>query len=397
MGNNKSGFGMKIVKAIVIALIFGLVAGGAFAGVNVLVSRTNGTDSGYGQTTVQGTAVSTATTVSDVSDIASNVLPSVVSVTNISLTQYRTLFGTSVQETPSAGTGVIFSEDRDNLYIVTNNHVVENSSSLTVTFCDDSAVDASIVGTSATDDVAVIKVGLNSIKSDTKSLIKVCVIGDSNELSVGDGAIIIGNALGYGQSVTTGVISALNRKVSATDNSGRAITNTVIQTDAAVNPGNSGGPLLNMKGEMVGIVSAKLSDTSVEGMGYAIPSATANAIIDEIMKKGSTTAEQSTEQPATGGAYLGIAGMDISGAIARQYSMSTGVYVTKVYTNGAAEKAGLSQGDVITEIDGVELTGMAHLKSIIAAKSAGDKVTLKVDKGGSRSKSTTIEVTLQEE
>ncbi|MCR4610465.1 MAG: trypsin-like peptidase domain-containing protein [Lachnospiraceae bacterium] len=394
MGTNNGKFGMKVVKAIVIALVFGLVAGGTFAGVNLAINKISGNSTkNYGENVIEGTAVSTATAVSDVSDIANNVLPSVVSVTNVSLTQYRTLFGTSVQQTPSAGTGIIFSQDSDYLYIVTNNHVIENSNSLTVTFCNDTAVDATIVGTSEADDVAVICVKLSDVNEETQSLIKVCVIGDSNELVVGDGAIIIGNALGYGQSVTTGVISALNRKISATDSSGRSITNTVIQTDAAVNPGNSGGPLLNMKGEMVGIVSAKLSNTSVEGMGYAIPSSTVTAIINEIMNSKDGNASSNSEQ-SSGGAYLGIAGMDISQSTAKQYGISTGVYITKVYTGGAAEKAGLSQGDVITGFDDTTITSMSQIKNILATHNAGDKVKITIDKGGSKAKSTQLEITL---
>ena len=396
MENMNTGFGKKLLKVVAIALVFGLVAGGVFAGVNVAVAKITGKDAqgnDYGEATIAGTAVSTATTVSDVSDIVGNVMPSVVSVTNISLTQYRTLFGTSIQQTPSAGTGVIFSQDSDNLYIVTNNHVVENSNSLTVTFTNETAVDATIVGTSETDDIAVISVKLSDVDEDTKSIIKVAVIGDSNELVPGDGAIIIGNALGYGQSVTTGVISALNRKLNATDNYGRSITNTVIQTDAAVNPGNSGGPLLDMQGKVVGIVSAKLSSTEVEGMGYAIPSTTVTAIINEIMnsKTGSTESEAVTEG---NGAYLGIAGMDISQSTARQYGLSTGVYITKVYTGGAADKAGLAQGDVITAFDGKTVTSMSQIKEMIASHNVGDKVSVTVEKADNNYKEAKVEVTL---
>ena len=396
MDTRKSGFGMKLVKVIVIALVFGLVAGGTFAGVNFAYSKffpsTTTETSGYKGTAVEGTAVSTATTVKDVSDIVSNVMPSVVSVTNISLTQYRTLYGTGVQETPSAGTGVIFNQDNEKVYIVTNNHVVENSNSLTVTFSNGTAVDAAIVGASQTDDIAVISAKLSDIDEATRSTIKVSVIGDSNELVPGDGSIIIGNALGYGQSVTTGVISALNRKINAQDNYGRNITNTVIQTDAAVNPGNSGGPLLNMKGEMVGIVSAKFSDTTVEGMGYAIPSSTVAAIINEIMNN--KTANSSENANTNGGAYLGIAGMDISQSIARQYNIPIGVYVTKVYTGAAAEKANISQGDVITAIDGTQVTSMSQVKNILTTKKSGDKITITVAKADSNYKSAKVEVTL---
>ncbi len=397
MSNN--GFGVKLVKVIVIALVFGLVAGGVFAGVNLAVNKFTGNNSSSAATAgvVQGTAVSTASTVNDVSDIANNALPSVVQVTNISLTQYRSMFGgTTIQETPSAGTGFIFAQDNDCLYIATNNHVVENANTLTVTFCNDVAVDARIVGTDVSDDLAVISVKLSDVNEETKNAIKVAVVGDSAKLTPGDGAVIIGNALGYGQSVTTGVISALNRKVSATDGSGKAITNTVIQTDAAVNPGNSGGPLLNMQGEVVGIVSAKLSNTAIEGVGYAIPSSTFSAIINDLMTNKSSQSSNSSDQSSSSasGAYLGIAGMDISQSAARQYGMAAGVYVTKVYSGSAAEKAGISQGDVITGFDGSSVSSMTQIKSALQSHKVGDKVTVTVAKGGNSNRTSQVEVTL---
>ncbi len=390
--DSNNGYGKKVLKAVIIAVVFGLVAGGVFAGVTFAANKISGTKSSATGSTIQGTAVSTATTVSDVSDIASNTLPSVVSVTNVSLTQYRTLYGNYVQETPSAGTGVIFSQDSDNLYIVTNNHVVENSNSLTVTFSDGAAVPATIVGKSDSADIAVICVKVSDIDQGTLAVIKVSVMGDSNELVVGDGAIIIGNALGYGQSVTTGVISAINRQINTTDSSGKTVMNNLIQTDAAVNPGNSGGPLLNMKGEVVGIVSAKYASTGVEGMGYAIPSSSVTSIINEIM--GSKSDGNAVEDANAKGAYLGIAGMDISQSTAKQYDIPTGVYVAKVYEGSSAEQAGISKGDVITGFDGAKVTSMSQIKNILSTHNNGDVVKITISKASSNYETAKVDVKL---
>ena len=392
--NSNNGFGKKLGKVALVALVFGLVAGCIFAGIVVLTNKLTGgtSESKANGSVIQGTAVSTASTVSDVSDITGNVLPSVVSVTNVSLTQYRTLYGVGVQETPSAGTGVIFAQDNDNLYMVTNNHVVDNSDSLTVTFSDGAAVPASIVGKSNSADIAVISAKLSDVDQATLAVIKVAVIGNSEDLVVGDGAIVVGNALGYGQSVTTGVISALNREITMQDAYGRNIANKLIQTDAAVNPGNSGGPLLNMKGEVVGIVSAKYASTGVEGMGYAIPSSSVSQIIDEIMgaKKDNTQEKDANAK----GAYLGIAGMDISQSTARQYGIPTGVYVAKVYEGSSAEKAGISKGDVITGFDGAVVTSMSQIQNILATHNNGDPVKITIAKENNGYQTTKVDVVL---
>ena len=263
---------------------------------------------------------------------------------------------------------------------------------MTITFADDSAVAAEIQGTDTSTDLAVVKVAMSDVDSSTLSAIAVATLGDSDSLSVGESAVVIGNALGYGQSVTTGVISALNREVQLEAEDGTAITNELIQTDAAVNPGNSGGALLNMKGEVVGIVSAKYSDTDVEGMGYAIPITSAKTIIEQLMN-GQSVSDNSSSSSSN--AYLGIAGVDVTSSLSSSYNLPAGVYVYGVYSNTGAADAGLTRGDVITAIDGNKVSGMTDIQSYLATKSAGDTVTLTVCSASSNYKDTEdVQVTL---
>lgn len=394
----------KIGKVVAIALVFGLVAGAAFQGVNLATGKLTGTSSSSSSSSATSlgtsndigtTATSTATTVTDVSDIVTNTMPAIVQVTAVSVTEYRSFFGSGQSyESESAGSGIIISQDDDYIYIATNNHVVSGASSLTITFADDSAVAAEIQGTDSSTDLAVVKVAMSDVDSSTLDSIAVATLGDSDSLQVGESAVVIGNALGYGQSVTTGVISALNREVELEAEDGTAITNELIQTDAAVNPGNSGGALLNMNGEVVGIVSAKYSDTDVEGMGYAIPITSAKTIIEQLMN-GESVSDSST---STGDAYLGIAGVDVTAQFSRSASSelpSEGVYVYGVYTNTGAAEAGLSKGDVITAIDGNSISGMSDIQSYLATKSAGDTVTVTVSTASSSySESKDLQVTL---
>jgi|UPI0006914F71 serine protease Do len=396
----------KIGKVVAIALVFGLVAGAAFQGVNFATGKLTGTSSSSSSSSssatslgtsndIGTTATSTATTVTDVSDIVTNTMPAIVQVTAVSVTEYRSFFGSGQSyESESAGSGIIISQDDDYIYIATNNHVVSGASSLTITFADDSAVAAEIQGTDSSTDLAVVKVAMSDVDSSTLDSIAVATLGDSDSLKVGESAVVIGNALGYGQSVTTGVISALNREVELEAEDGTAITNELIQTDAAVNPGNSGGALLNMNGEVVGIVSAKYSDTDVEGMGYAIPITSAKTIIEQLMN-GESVSDSST---STGDAYLGIAGVDVTAQFSKSASSdlpSEGVYVYGVYTNTGAAEAGLSRGDVITAIDGNSISGMSDIQSYLATKSAGDTVTVTVSTASSSySESKDLQVTL---
>lgn len=280
----KGGFGVKLAKCAAIALVFGLISGSVFAGTNQLLgtkwsnSESAKTEASLNKSSsgdtvkAANTSSKAVTDLTDVSDIADNVMPSIVAITNMSEKQVSTWYGyTASQPQESCGSGIIVSQDDQYIYVATNNHVVSGAQSITVQFSDDSTVAAEVKGTDAGSDLAVVAVPISDISADTLSTIKVATLGNSDDLSVGQAAVAIGNALGYGQSVTTGVISALNREVSVENEDGSTTTNELIQTDAAINPGNSGGALLNAKGEVIGISSVKYSDTSVEGMGLCYP------------------------------------------------------------------------------------------------------------------------------
>ncbi|MCR5639876.1 MAG: trypsin-like peptidase domain-containing protein [Lachnospiraceae bacterium] len=402
-------------KTTAIAVVFGLVSGSVFYGTGVVSNRLQGNEesavvsesktksSGASLSTsggqVDSTKVSTATTVTDVSDIAENVMPSIVAVTNISLVEYRNFFGVGQYEAESAGSGIIISQDDNYLYIATNNHVVEGSKALTITFCDDAAVSAEVQGTDEETDLAVVKVKVSDISADTLAAIKVATLGSSEDLTVGSSAIVIGNALGYGQSVTTGVISALDREVSLTnESSGQTYTNKLIQTDAAVNPGNSGGALLNMNGEVIGVVSAKYSDTSVEGMGYAIPITEASEIITQLMNSGKVTDRPTKdgEEASAQGGYLGIYGIDITKSQAVAYNLPQGVYVASVIDGGGAKNAGISKADVITQVNDKTITSMADMQSYLADYKPGDTVTVTLYQANNNYAKATVQVTLTE-
>ena len=411
----KAKFVGKVVAA---ALIFGSVAGPVTAGTGLLTNHLTGHDestvSENSNSNSNGQIGSTTTTSAstsndDVSALASEALPSIVQVTNMSLEQVQSWFGTSsTVPTKSLGSGIIFNQDDKYLYIATNNHVVSNSNSLSVTFNDNKSVSGEVVGTDEESDLAVIKVKLSSLKDSTKKAIKVATLGSSDTLKVGQQAIVIGNALGYGQSVTTGVISALNREVSIqNEDSGKTYTQEMIQTSAAVNSGNSGGALLNSKGEVVGIVSAKYSSSgsstnaSVEGMGFAIPISNAKTILQQLMKDGKVTdrpgssnGSGSSAESTSDQGFLGIQGADISSDMASSYNMPEGVYVTKVVSNSPAEKAGIKKGDVITAVDGTSITSMESLYNYISSKKSGDKVKVSVATVENDYKSTDINVTL---
>lgn len=398
----EKGFGAKVARAAVIALVFGLVAGitfssvvyvaGKFTGENVAaitetqdeskteVKSVEKTESG----SVSATPTST-TTVLDVSSTVENVMPAIVQVTNVGLTTYQSFFGTYQQESTSCGSGIIINQDDDNIYIATNNHVVSGAETLTITFCDDAAVEGKIKGTDSSCDLAVVSVAIDDISDDTLGKIKVATIGDSDSAVVGNGCIVIGNALGYGQSVTTGVISALNREVQLQDDQGNVITNTLIQTDAAVNPGNSGGALLNTSGEVIGIVSAKLLETSVEGMGYAIPISYASSIIQQMVDKDVVSDFEAS--------YLGIGGKDAAANAVTEGSPA-GVYVAQVVDESAAASAGIEVGDIITNFNGRKVTSMSTIQNILQYISAGETVDITVAKKSDNYKEVTYQVTL---
>ncbi len=396
-----NSFGKKIGHAAVIALVFGLVAGLSFQSVVIVSNRLIDTKASaeiessakdedtevdkVSTAKASGTAASAQIT-TDVTEIAQNVLPAIVQVTNVGIKEYRTFFGTMQQPTQSAGSGIIVSQDDNYIYIASNNHVVSGAETLTITFNDGEAVEGTIKGTDSSCDLAVVSVKVSDIKKDTLSAIKVASLGDSDSTQVGEPAIVIGNALGYGTSVTDGIVSAKDREVSIQDDDGNIISNSLIQTNAAVNPGNSGGALLNAKGEVIGIVSAKLSDQTVEGMGYAIPISYAWNIIQQMIDN-----DVVSELNAS---YLGIAGKDITSEMSDQYDVPVGVYVAQVVEGSGAAEAGIKAEDVITAFNGRKVTSVNTLNNIMQYISAGTTVDVTVARADNDYKEETIKVTL---
>ena len=366
--NNKNGMGKKAAKLVASAAVFGLVAGACFVGVSVAkdklypstadrIETTSGTTSAKSETSSSGSSSSS----SNVASVVNEVMPSVVSIT--STIQSSNYYGFGTQESEGAGSGFIVAKTKDNLMIATNNHVVSDATSLTVGFVDDTTAKATVVGTDSSADLAVISVKIKDIKDSTASKIKVATLGSSDDLKVGEEVVAIGNALGYGQSVTTGVVSAKNREVSLTDG-----TMNLLQTDAAINPGNSGGVLINMDGQVVGINNAKLEDTSVEGMGYAIPITTAKTILTDLMNAGSVSTKDA--------AFLGVVGRDINESYSSALGIPSGIYVSQVVSGSPAEKAGISAGDVIVKFEGNNVSTMSGLKEKLAIKKANTKVKI---------------------
>ncbi len=332
---------------------------------------------------------------SNVADVAEDVMPSIVSITNKSVQEVQDWFSrqTYQMESESAGSGIIIGENDTELLICTNNHVVEDSDTLTVTFIDDESYEAQVKGTDKENDLAVVAVKLDDISDDTRSKIKIAKYGDSDSLRVGEQVVAIGNALGYGQSVTTGIVSALNRDITASEDGSEASATTyqdLIQTDAAINPGNSGGALLNMNGEVIGINSAKASESGVEGMGYAIPISKAMPILENLMSK---QTRSKVDEDKIG--YLGINGQGVSDQAVQLYNVPAGVYVTKVQSGSPADKAGLREGDIITKFDGTEVSDMSDLQERLQYYSAGETVelTIQTNKDGAYAEKT-LEITL---
>ena len=305
----------------------------------------------------------------DVSAIVEEAMPSVVAIHNkIIYESNNFFFGPQTYQAESSGSGIIVGQNDAELLIVTNNHVVEDTTEMKVTFIDGTSVDAAIKGTDSESDLAVVAVQLGDIPAETLEQIKTATLGESDELKVGQGVIAIGNALGYGQSVTVGYVSALNREVT-TD----GITRTLLQTDAAINPGNSGGALLNMKGEVIGINAAKYSSTNVEGMGYAIPISFAQDIIEDLMNR-STKIEVAEDDQG----YLGIQLQNIDQRMSEAYGMPQGVYVYKIVSGGAADKSDLRERDIITKFDGETVRTGDDLQQLLTYYKGGTTVTLTV-------------------
>ena len=393
------------------AVLFGGVASGTFLGVNYAAGYRNNAStaassesaSASSQTTSSSssllkatTPVSTGSAASsgslDVSSVAESVMPSIVSITNKSVQEvqnYFSMFGYGGQaqevESTSVGSGIIIGKNDTELLIVTNNHVVEGADTLSASFIDNSVYEATIKGTDSDNDLAVIAVPLSSISDDTMSQIAVAAVGDSDSLKVGEQVVAIGNALGYGQSVTTGIVSATDRTLSSSDSSdsNALISSTVttketptyIQTDAAINPGNSGGALLNSKGEVIGINEAKYADEKVEGVGYAIPISHAKDIIDDL-KTRTTKVEVGEEEQG----YLGIQIQNIDASMAKLYGMPEGVYVYKITEDSAAANSELKEKDIITKFDGETVRNYADLTKLLTYYKEGTTVNLTVQR-----------------
>ncbi len=370
--------GMSIPRVIACAIVFGVVAAACFFGVETGLSKLTGQDddiaqvdagdSGISLTTVSGSSVSVA----DVSGIVESVMPSIVAITEKST---ETSYFGQTYSSEGAGSGFIVKQDDDQLLIVTNNHVVADADEITVTFNDDEVADATVKGTSESNDLAVLTVSLDSLKDSTKDSIKVASLGSSDDAKVGQMVIAIGNALGYGQSVTVGYLSAKDREISTSDDDGTTTTQVLLQTDAAINPGNSGGALIDTNGNVIGINSSKYfsyGDTTVEGMGYAIPMSDAVTVINELMDR---EVLQDDEK-----GYLGITGRTISETVSEAYGIPVGVYVSVVSDTGAAYKAGIKQGDVIVAIDGTTVETIEEVQSIVNNTKSGTKITVTIER-----------------
>ena len=396
----KKNFGRTIAKTVCIALVFGVVAGAAFQGTNFVGQKLFGdkVTAPVSQDASADTAAPEVGTVqpqtgnsgsedsaASVSAIVKQCMPSLVAITNVSVKEVQNYWGfgwysqPQQQESTSTGTGIIIGQNDSELLIVTNNHVITGATNLSVVFSVDEGkdgttpVEAQIKESDATKDVGVIAVKLSDIPAETMSAIKTATIGDSSQMQVGDQVIAIGNALGYGQSVTKGIVSALDREVTLQNDDGSTISNKLIQTDAAINPGNSGGALLNMKGEVIGINEAKLSSNYVEGMGYAIPISDVEGIIGDLQNL-QTRSEVDSEKMG----YLGVTCQDVTSDIAQQYDMPEGVYLKSVVAGCAADKAGLKKGDILTRFDGMGVTTYDTLRDRLQYYEAGETVEVTV-------------------
>lgn len=394
-------FWVKVGTGTCVGLAFGLVAGVSFAGINrvidlvfprtvieqhteekeekqiesmtVMHNQTDSADDNINVDSDKDYNKNSSANVSSgvgmgVSELVKNSMPAIVSITNKSVQEVRSMFGMGVREyeSTSAGSGIIIGQEEGELLIVTNNHVIEGASSLTVGFADDEVYTAYVKGGDADVDLAIVSVKLDEVKDSTKDAIKIAVLGDSDELEVGEQVVAIGNALGYGQSVTTGIVSALDRDLT-NDN----VDNPLIQTDAAINPGNSGGALFNMRGELVGINCAKISSTSIEGVGYAIPISSATSIIETLMSR--VSREEVDEREA---GYIGISGASVDGATSEMYGIPQGVFVQNVEEGSPAEKAGLMKGDVLRKFDGITVSSIADVRKNLNYYRVGEKVNL---------------------
>ena len=374
--HNKRTFWKKGVAVVASAAVFGGVAGGAFYGIagnqikklNALTNTTTEVASTTSAPTTESLSLTSTASVGngmDVSTIAENVMPSVVAINISAIVEQQGMFGYTQQyEAEGSGSGIIIGENDSELLMVTNNHVVSDATTVNVTFADGESYEAQVKSTDSDTDLAIVVVKLSDIKESTMNQIKIATIGDSDSLKVGEQVVAIGNALGYGQSVTTGIVSAKDRTNSTN-------TTPLIQTDAAINPGNSGGALLNMKGEVIGINSSKYSDTTVEGMGYAIPITAVQDRLDDLMNR--QTREKVSEEEK---GYLGISCQTVSSDVSEAYGIPTGVLVAEVQSGSAAEKAGIKKNYVITKIDGQSISSAEELTEKLNYYKSGETVPI---------------------
>lgn len=384
------GYFRKAVVSVSLGLFFGLFAGIGFYAVQQGTGMLKtGTDTAVVDEVTSEAATESsqstpqlATNVtyveSDVSDVVEKVMPAMVSIVN-NFTETANVFGQQyTQEEAASGSGIIVGKTDDELLIVSNNHVVESADTLTVTFIDGSEAQAQVKGLDSDMDLAVIAVSLNDLSDDTKNAITVATLGSSDDLKLGEPVIAIGNALGYGQSVTNGIVSALNREITLENGSTgleNGSTGTFIQTNAAINPGNSGGALLNMNGEVIGINSNKIGGTAVEGMGYAIPITSASPIIADLMERQTRTKVAEDEV-----GYIGISQQEVTSQISQMYNMPEGIYVVSVEEGSAAANAGIMKGDIITKFDGSSISSYSDLQKMLQYYAAGDSVTITVQR-----------------
>ncbi len=379
----------EFIRITTYAAVFGLVGGMTFEGVNHIYNETvvqeeqeKEEDSAPKATVLSTTGTNTDSS-SGVSEIAENVLSSIVAIDVITSERTNDMFGrTHEQESQGSGSGIIVGQDANNLYIATNNHVVENAKTVSVKFNDESVASATVKGTDSASDLAVVSVTTDDLEKESLARLKVATIGDSDKVKVGNQAIAIGNALGYGTSVTVGYISAKDREVAAED-----VTMKLIQTDAAINPGNSGGALVDSSGAVIGINSAKYADEQVEGMGFAIPISTAVPIINDIIQSEVVSEEEQ--------GYLGIRGNDVDSEYSEYYNVPLGFYVGEVSENSPAEEAGMLTGDIIVKFDGRDITSSEGLYEKLKTKKAGEKVEIVVERSNNGEyKEKTLTVTL---
>lgn len=406
--DKKGGFstGKKLLVTVALAVVFGIVAGVCFNAVNYASERILGTKEKSNvqlqKTTDQAAnatpapksgsnSSSAAQGVSDVSSITEQSMPAVVAITSTTKgADYYDLFGQYYQgqDTTSCGSGFIVGQNEKELLIATNNHVIDGAKTISVQFIDGEIYEATEKGSDSSNDLAVVAVKISDVKDKTMEQIKIADLGDSDEAKVGEMVIAIGNALGYGQSVTVGYISAKDREITESSSDGTTGNKIkAIQTDAAINPGNSGGALLNMQGQVIGINSAKIADSSVEGVGYAIPISVATPIIDELMNREVLNDDEK--------GYLGISGKTVTQeAIA--YNVPYGVYVSEVAKDGAADKAGIKANDVITAVNKMEVTTMESLQEKVNSYRKGTKIELTIQRSNNGSyEEKKVTVTLQ--